>query len=66
MISTVNNARVMRSFGLLLALTVSFAGVVVKGAERRPQDGKSKSGAKQQADEKKDDKKDEKKKRRCR
>src|SRR5580693_8751190 len=61
MTSTVNVARVMRSFGLLLALTVSFAGVVVKGAERRPQDGKSKSGAKQQADEKKDDKKDEKK-----
>ena len=61
MISTVNNARVMRSLGLLLALTVSFAGVGVKGAERRPQDGKSKSGAKQQADEKKDDKKDEKK-----
>src|ERR1700759_2044523 len=61
MISAVNNARVMRSLGLLLALTVSFAGVGVKGAERRPQDGKSKSSAKQQADEKKDDKKDEKK-----
>src|SRR5579864_6271716 len=61
MISMVNNARVMRCAGLLLALTVSFAGFVVKGAERRPQDGKSKSGAKQQTDEKKDDKKDEKK-----
>src|ERR1700745_4287116 len=61
MTSTVNVARVVRCAGLLLALTVFSEGVGVKGAERRSQDGKSKSGSKQQADEKKDDKKDEKK-----
>ncbi|HXP71894.1 MAG TPA: hypothetical protein VOA88_21655, partial [Candidatus Dormibacteraeota bacterium] len=61
MTSTVNVARVVRCAGLLLALTVFSEGVGVKGAARWPQDGKSKSGAKQQADEKKDDKKDEKK-----
>ena len=49
MISTVNIARVMRYLGLLLALAVFFEGVGVKGAERRPQGGKSKSGVKQQA-----------------
>ena len=61
MISTANVARVMRSLGLLLALAVFFLGFGVSGAALWPQDGKSKSGAKQQADEKKDEKRDEKK-----
>jgi len=61
MISTVNNARVMRRAGLLLALAVFFATIGAKGAASWLRDEQSKSGAKQQADEKKDDKKDEKK-----
>ena len=61
MISTVTVARVMRYAGVLAGAGCLFWGVGVKGRCGRPQDGKSKSGAKQQADEKKDDKKDEKK-----